>query len=229
MTDKLALIAGASRGLGLGLAQEFAKRGWQVIGTERGTSDALHAAAKASGGKIQIETLDVDRMDSVDALAAKLAGKKLDLLFVNAGVSGPAHGSAVKVTEDEIAALFLTNAISPVRMAQTFKPLIADGAVIAFMTSQLGSVANNTTGGYDLYRASKAALNSLARTFTAAVKDEPWTVLELHPGWVRTDMGGSNATLSVEESVSGLADVVEAKAGTGEHGYFDYSGAVLPW
>ena len=97
------------------------------------------------------------------------------------------------------------------------------------MTSQLGSVANNTTGGMAMYRASKAALNTLIRTFTAALKDRKLTVLAMHPGWVRTDMGGPNATLSVEQSVKGIADVIEKKAGTLEHGFYDYSGATIPW
>ena len=97
------------------------------------------------------------------------------------------------------------------------------------MTSGLGSIANNTGGGTELYRASKAALNSLSRSFAASLHGRKVTVLAIHPGWVRTDMGGSGAPLSVEQSVSGICDVLEARRGSGRHGFVDYAGTELPW
>ena len=96
------------------------------------------------------------------------------------------------------------------------------------MTSQLGSIANNT-GGTELYRASKAALNSFTRSFAARHKDKGFTVLSLHPGWVRTDMGGPNAAIDVATSVKGLVDVVERAQADRRDGFFDYSGKELPW
>ncbi len=232
MTDKVALIAGASRGLGLGLAKELSGRGWRVFATVRDRAKAtdLAAAADASHGRITVEVLDIDDAGSVEKLGQRLEGEPLDLLFVNAGVSGPEHGDAAKATPEETSALFTTNTTAPIRLARRLRDNVREGdGVIGFMTSQLGSVGNNTTGGMAMYRASKAALNTLIRTFTAALKERKLTVLAMHPGWVRTDMGGPNAALSVEESVKGIADVIEAKAGTLDHGFYDYAGKTIPW
>ncbi len=225
---KSAIIIGASRGLGAGLAREFAGRGWNVVATERRHSAEL-AAAAAANPAITIETVDIDDQPSVAALAGRLQGRHFDLVFVNAGVMGPQHASADKVTADELAALMLTNAIAPVRTARAFLPLVKDGGTIAFMTSILGSVALRTHGTYELYSASKAALNSLSRGF-AAIDAAPrgLAVLSLHPGWVRTDMGGSSADIDVATSVAGLATVVETSTGPG-HRYLDYTGKTLPW
>ncbi len=226
---KSAIIIGASRGLGLGLAQEFAGRGWQVTATARGPAPALETAAAASGGRITIAHVDIDHHDSVAALDAALGDDKFDLVFVNAGTYGPRHGSTDLVTPDEIAALMITNAIAPIRVARTLLPRIADGGTIALMTSILGSVALNTHGTMDLYRASKASLNTIARGFWANdVKDRDITLLNLHPGWVKTDMGGDGADIGVATSVAGLADVVETPHGKA-HRYLDYTGKELPW
>jgi NAD(P)-dependent dehydrogenase (short-subunit alcohol dehydrogenase family) len=228
---KKALIVGASRGLGLGLAAELARRGWQVIATVR-TPDVpgeLAAAVAKSPGRISTAMLDVESKSSVDALVVTLAKGKLDLLFLNAGIAGPKHQSVDEVTAAELAALFTTNAIAPVRIARRLLPNVVDGGRIAFMSSRMGSVADNLSGGMDLYRASKAALNSLTRSFVAtAAHDRKVSVLTLHPGWVRTDMGGAAAPLSILESVSGLADVIES-AQTVKHRFLDYQGAELPW
>jgi NAD(P)-dependent dehydrogenase (short-subunit alcohol dehydrogenase family) len=122
-----------------------------------------------------------------------------------------------------------TNSLSPVRIAGRLLPQVIGGGCVAFMSSILGSIAGNESGGYELYRISKASLNMLARGFAAtAGKDKKLAVLNLHPGWVRTDMGGPQAPLSVEESVRGLTDVLE-KQRTAGHWYLDYQGRELPW
>jgi NAD(P)-dependent dehydrogenase (short-subunit alcohol dehydrogenase family) len=228
---KTALVVGASRGLGLGLATELARRGWQVIATVRSPEVpvGLAAAIAKSAGRISPAVVDVDSKASVEALAATLSRRKLDLLFVNAGIAGPKHQSVEAVTAAELAALFTTNAVAPVRVARQLLPNVVDGGIIGFMSSRMGSVADNLSGGMDLYRASKAALNSLARSFVAtAAHDRKLTVLTLHPGWVRTDMGGVAAPLSIAESVSGLADVLEAPQ-VAKHRFLDYQGNELPW
>jgi NAD(P)-dependent dehydrogenase (short-subunit alcohol dehydrogenase family) len=228
---KSALIVGASRGLGLGLATELARRGWQVIATVR-TPDVpgdLAAAVAKSSGRISTAKVDVESKSSVDALVSMLSKGKLDLLFLNAGIAGPKHQSVDEVTAAELAALFTTNSIAPVRIARRLLPNVVDGGTVAFMSSRMGSVADNLSGGMDLYRASKAALNSLTRSFVAtAAHDRKVSVLTLHPGWVRTDMGGAAAPLSIAESVSGLANVIES-AQTAKHRFLDYQGAELPW
>ena len=226
---KSAIIIGASRGIGLGLAQEFAGRGWQVTATARSAAPELDTAAAASAGKITIATVDIDHQDSVAALAATLGDAKFDLVFVNAGTYGPRHGSTDEVTPDEIAQLMITNAIAPIRLARSFLPHVVDGGTIALMTSILGSVALNTGGTMDLYRASKASLNTISRGFFANdIKGRNITLLNLHPGWVRTAMGGDGADIDVATSVAGLATVVETDHGKA-HRYLDYTGAELPW
>ena len=229
--NRTALVVGASRGLGLGLAAELARRGWQVIATMR-TADVpagLAAAVARSAGRISTATVDVNSAASVDALVAAVSRRKLDLLFVNAGIAGPKHQSVEAVTPEEMLALFTTNTFAPLRIARRLLPNVADGGTIAFMSSRMGSVADNLSGGMDLYRASKAALNSLTRSFVAtAAHDRKVSVLTLHPGWVRTDMGGAAAPLSIAESVNGLADVIEAPQAA-KHRFLDYQGAELPW
>jgi NAD(P)-dependent dehydrogenase (short-subunit alcohol dehydrogenase family) len=226
---KSAIIIGASRGLGLGLAQEFSGRGWHVVATARGPAPELEAAAAASDGRITIQTVDIDHKDSVAALDSALGDARFDLVFVNAGTYGPRHGSTDEVTPDEIAGLMVTNAIAPIRTARTLLPRVADGGTIALMTSILGSVALNTHGTMDLYRASKASLNTISRGFWANdVKDRAITLLNLHPGWVKTAMGGDGADIDVATSVAGLADVVETHHGKA-HRYLDYTGKELAW
>ena len=227
---KTALIIGASRGLGLGLATEFAARGWHVAATARDPATAPElAAAAASTSNITIHSVDIDSPDSIAALDAATAGQHFDLLYINAGIYGPRHGSASKATPEDMAALMLTNALAPIRVARTFLPRVNDGGSIAFMTSILGSVALNTGGTMELYRASKAALNTLSRSFFAQdVGQRPVTVLNLHPGWVKTAMGGPDATVEIADSVRGLADVVLANTGGGQH-YLDYQGNPIRW
>lgn len=219
-----ALIVGASRGIGLGLAAELARRGLAVVGTVRGAagSEALRGAGAGA------ETLDVADPASPAALRARLQGRTFDLVVLNAGFLGPPHQSAAEATAEEVAALFLTNAVGPVRTARALLDLVPDGGVVAFITSRMGSVALNTDGNLELYRASKAALNSLTRGFLARL-DRPVTVLSLHPGWVRTDMGGSDAGLGVPEAVRGLLDVIEARRAAARHGFADHLGAELAW
>jgi NAD(P)-dependent dehydrogenase (short-subunit alcohol dehydrogenase family) len=223
-----AIIIGASRGLGLGLAKEFAGRGWDVVATQRGHSAALGEAAAASGGRIAVETVDIDDAAAVEQLAGRAPGP-YDLVFINAGITGPAHHAAHKATVDEVGALMMTNAVSPIRTARVFLPLVKDGGTLALMTSILGSVALRNHGHAELYSASKAALNSLTRGFVATdVKDRPVAVLSLHPGWVKTDMGGDGADIDVATSVKGLADVITTDTAPG-HRYLDYTGKTLPW
>ncbi|SFK29992.1 SDR family oxidoreductase [Methylocapsa palsarum] len=226
-----ALVIGASRGLGLGLVRELASRGWRVTPTvrDRAKAASLVQLEKDNPTGIRIETLDVNDANAVETLAARLAGQKFDLIFLNAGIFGPAHQSVDEATAEDIGRLVYTNSIAPVKIAKRFSAQVAPGGTIAFMTSQLGSVAGNTSGGYDLYRASKAALNTLTRSFAITLKDTGVTVLSIHPGWVRTDMGGDAAPLDVATSATGIVDVIEARWGSKSHAYLNYKGEDLPW
>lgn len=218
-----ALIIGASRGIGLGLVEEFVRRGWDVVATQRSASPALAATGA------HIATVDIDDSDTVSALAASLAGRRFDHVLINAGISGNRADTASNVSREAMAQLFWTNAIAPVRAGRILLPLVADGGSIGFMTSILGSVAGRQSGWAELYSASKAALNSLTRGFAVAdVGSRPVAVLNLHPGWVKTDMGGPDADIDVATSVKGLVDVISAARPPGQR-YIDYSGTSIPW
>lgn len=226
-----ALIIGASRGIGLGLARELASRGCTVTATVRyAVAAELTKIVESSDGKVRLEHVDTADPASGEALRGRLGEEVFDLVVVNAGVGGPPGKNPRTVSRDEFADLMVVNALGPVRLAELLaKQVRPRTGVVAFMTSQLGSVANNTTGGTELYRASKAALNSLVRSFAARHKDKELAVLALHPGWVRTDMGGPNADIDVETSARGLADVVERAGRDRRDGFFDYKGDELPW
>lgn len=231
--EKTALVVGASRGLGLGLVKELAGRGWSVIATMRSpaTDKGLSDFAAQSGGKVRTLHVDMEQPASIDALAKTLAGQPLDLLFVNAGISGP-HTPAATWTVQDVAQVFMTNAAGPIRLAEALKDQVRQPhGVIAMMTSGLGSVASDFFfgDGPNLYSASKSALNKLTRAFAAALGDRKLTVLSMAPGWVRTDMGGQDAPLAIEDSVRGVIDVIEAKAGSGQHGFYGHDGATIAW
>jgi NAD(P)-dependent dehydrogenase (short-subunit alcohol dehydrogenase family) len=221
----LALIVGASRGLGLGLAEEWLRRGWQVIGTVRGQATGLH---RVTAPGLEIESVDINQPDQVNALHSRLSGRAFDLIFVNAGIANGPQETLADLSEAAFTRIMITNAYSPIRFLHIFQDLLAPGAVEAVMSSGLGSVANNTNGGWEAYRASKAALNTMIRSYASRAPSGR-TILTIAPGWVRTDMGGPNATLDIGTSVRGMADVLTARRGVPGHAYLNYEGKELPW
>ncbi|AZE46437.1 Dehydrogenase [Pseudomonas chlororaphis] len=225
-TPKTALIIGASRGLGLGLVQRLLDDGWQVTATVRNPQKA--EALKALG-PVRIEQLDMDDQQAVIALNQKLKGEVFDLLFVNAGVKGPDDQTPGKATLAQVGQLFFTNAVAPINLAQRFAPQIhPDSGVLAFMSSVLGSVTMPDAPELALYKASKAALNSMTNSFVTQL-EQKLTVLSLHPGWVKTDMGGEGADIDVETSTRGLIEQVNAYTGKGGHHFVNYKGETIPW
>ena len=225
--QKTVLIVGASRGLGLGLAKQFSSEGWQVIGTVR---NSQQADALSQIPQLRVETLDMTDAASVEALTKRLAGTQLDVLFVNAGVAGPQNKPATQASEAEVGQLFFTNAVAPLRLAEHLLPLVdARQGVLVFMSSILGSVETGPGMGMSLYGASKAALNHMTRTFVSELGETGLTVLSMHPGWVKTDMGGEQAPLDVETSTRGMVEQVTKALGSGGHRYLDYQGDPLPW
>jgi len=223
------LIIGASRGLGLGLAQAYHGQGWEVIGTARAAAGTgLHALAAAAVGKVAIEPLEITDDAAVAALRARLAGRVIDLLFVNAGVAAGADTLPGTTTADFLRVM-QTNALAPMRCVEALQDLVPPGGMIAAMSSALGSVAGNTMGGYEAYRASKAALNTLMRSFAARHAGDPRSLVLIHPGWVRTDMGGPTATLGIEASIPGIVATLAAQSGRPGLRFLDYQGKPVPW
>ncbi|MFV3388228.1 SDR family oxidoreductase [Pseudomonas sp. NY15364] len=220
------LIIGASRGLGLGLAGEFAAQGWAVTATVR--SAAQQAPLQGLG--VHVEQLEMTDPASLEQLAGRLSGKRFDVIFVNAGVAGPAHHSTAQANAEEMGQLFLTNAVAPLRVAERLLPnLAAEHGLIVFMSSILGSIETGAGMGMPLYGASKAALNHLTQCFVRNQNNPRLGVLLMHPGWVRTDMGGDNAPLDIDSSCKGM--VLQVSAAVGQPGlrYLDYQGNPLPW
>lgn len=222
-----ALIIGASRGIGLGLVREYLSRGWRVIATERtpGSSAALAALA---GDGLAIEALDVTDDAGIVALADRLDGTVLDLVYVNAGVSDDPSVPIGEVAGEEFDRVMRTNALAPMRVVEQLDDHVASGGTIAVATSGLGSVSVEPGPSYELYGASKAALNRLMRSYAVRAGGDR-TLLVVMPGWVKTDMGGDQAPLEVETSARGIADAIKARGGTPGLSFIDYQNEVLPW
>ena len=206
-----ALIIGASRSLGLGLAAELAARGWAVTGTVRGDSPtALHQLAAGSAGRVSVARADITVPADLDRLVLEFDPGSLDLLFVNAGITDPDLPAAAVAT-DVFERVMVTNALAPLRAIEALAPLVREDGTIGVMTSRQGSISLNERGGHEVYRASKAALNQLMRSYDARRADRR-TLLLIHPGWVQTELGGEGAPLTVEESVTGVVDTIERHA-----------------
>jgi NAD(P)-dependent dehydrogenase (short-subunit alcohol dehydrogenase family) len=231
--QKTILIIGASRGLGFAMVDEYLKRGWRVIATGReGSLARLHQAEQAahlSRGALEVETVDITDPHQVAALRKRLDGRELDILFVNAGVKNDDRETIADVSTEEFIRVMVTNSLSPMRVVETFHDLVRPAGTIGVMSSGQGSIGNNTNGNYEVYRGSKAALNMFMRSYAARHADDGRTLLLMAPGWVKTDMGGPDARLTIEESIPNLVDTIELFEGrTGLH-YVDYLARVIPW
>ncbi len=224
------LLVGASRGLGLAMAEEYVKRGWEVTGTVRGSQrSGLHDLAQRSNGQLSIEAVDINLPDQVLALRKRLESRSFDLLFVNAGVANRRDETIAEVSTEEFTRLMVTNALSPMRVLETLQDLVPGHGTLGVMSSGQGSVANNHRGGFEVYRASKAALNTLMRSFAARHADDPRALLLIAPGWVRTDLGGPQARLTIDESIPNVVNTIEAQQGRAGLQYLDYLGQTVAW
>jgi NAD(P)-dependent dehydrogenase (short-subunit alcohol dehydrogenase family) len=222
------MVVGASRGLGLALVQEWCSRGERVIATVRRQSDALQTLARRFPASLAVETVDITKADSVKALRSRLEGQRIDILFVNAGIARAIEATPAGVEEQDFLDMMLTNALAPVRAVELVDDLVPADGVIAVMSSELGSITNSA-GSWQLYASSKAALNMLMKCLAARRPDDLRALLVVAPGWVRTDMGGSDAELSIEESIPLVVRMVEANRGKPGLRYLDRFSKRLPW
>lgn len=225
-TDRTALVVGASRALGLELATELLRRGYRVIATTRGTD--LPELTEQFGDRLRVETLDITEPGQIFALRERLGDVSLDLLYVNAGTTNEDQ-PVEDVPTDDFVNVMITNALSPMRVVNGLRSLVAADGTIAVMSSRQGSISMNERGGHEVYRASKSALNQLMRSYAVRHADDPRTLLLMHPGWVQTDLGGPGAQLTVGESVHGLVDVLEEHGHDGGLQFLDYRGNVVAW
>lgn len=225
--SRTALIIGASRGLGLGLVQRLHEDGWHITATVR---NPQQPGALANVPGVHIEQLEINDTVQLDSLKQRLQGQVFDLIFVNAGVMGPLPQDLEAVHNSDIGDLFMTNAVAPIRVARRLVGQIREGSgVLAFMSSILGSITIPDGGEICLYKASKAALNSMINSFFVEQQRPDLCVLAMHPGWVKTDMGGENADIDVLTSTRGMIEQVKAQSGKGGLRFINYKGAPLVW
>lgn len=224
---KTVLITGAGRGIGLALTKEFTSLGYQVLGTYREEKSAKELLEFAkTHPSVHTTTIDVTDEKTFSPLKEQL--KKLgsiDILINNSGVIGDHGSSLLEHDLNDVEQVLKVNALGPMRITKLVASFMNKGGTIAQISSLMGSIADNESGRFYSYRMSKAALNMFNKSLA---KDLPnLTCLTLHPGWVQTDMGGAEATLTPIESAKGLCKVILTQKQSGK--FFDYSGKELPW
>lgn len=226
----IVLLIGASRGLGHAMAGEFLKQGWNVVGTVRGPGTLLHDLQREHPGRVTIEMLDIVKPDEIASLRERLAGRSFDMLFVNAGTTNQDPTQTIgEVSTQDFIDLMITNALSPMRVIESLAALVPATGLIGVMSSGQGSIANNEVGQRELYRGTKAALNMFMRSFAAREASRPRAMAVMAPGWVRTDLGGPDARLTIDESIPRLVEVLLAKRARPGLEYLDYLGRTVPW
>lgn len=218
------LIIGASRGLGLEFVRQYRAAGASVIATAR--DDAGRARITELGAKPL--TLDVASAASVSCLAWQIDGEAFDVVVINAGVFGPRAGALDAPTQDDFDTVMRTNVLGPMRLLPQVAEALAPGARLAIISSRMGSIGLRASPSGWLYRASKAAVNSVMKDASLALAGKA-TVISFHPGWVRTDMGGSGADIDASTSIAGMRTVLASVKPADTGSFFNYDGQRLDW
>jgi NAD(P)-dependent dehydrogenase (short-subunit alcohol dehydrogenase family) len=221
------LITGANRGIGLEFAKQYAAEGWQVYACcrEPHLASALQALA-SHHTNIRVLALDVADFKQVDTLAEQLLYDPIDILINNAGVY-----PSVDSNSDDWAKAFKINSMAPLKVSQAFAPHLGKGTLkkLATLSSKMGSMDDNTSGGSYIYRSSKAAANMVMKSLSIDLKPQGISVVTLHPGWVQTDMGGANALINTPTSVAGMRRVIEKLSIENTGKFIAYDGKEIAW
>jgi NAD(P)-dependent dehydrogenase (short-subunit alcohol dehydrogenase family) len=232
MSDQTILITGANRGIGLELSEQFAADGWTVLACCRNPADAEALLALASRyPAIELYALDVTDYAQMSSLSAQLRDRSIDILLSNAGIYGPRGANFGDVEAAAWREVFEVNSIAPMMLVQAFVEQVAASPqkLVAVISSKMGSIADNGSGGSYIYRSSKTAVNQVVRNISIDLAGRGISVLSLHPGWVQTEMGGANAETSVGDSAAGLKAILQ-RAGPEQNGQFlEFNGAPIPW
>ena len=222
-------ITGASRGLGLEFARQYCTDDWRVIATCRDPAKA--ETLSAIGGGLRIAALDVDDGASIASLAEKLKGESIDVLINNAGIFGPKDLTRDNVDYDAWGRVFRTNVMGPLAVSSALLSNVenSEGKSIATVTSRMGSIGDTTGGEEYIYRSSKAAVNMVMTCLANELAGDGVKVVLLHPGWVKTDMGGPDAAIDAKESVTGMRTVIAGLKESDSGGFLNYDGTEIPW
>lgn len=227
------LITGASRGIGLEMVRYGMDHGWDVLACCRHPQQAekLLSMAQLSNGRISVYLADMSELATLQALAYELRHEAIDMLINNAGVYGSDKSSFGQVDIHDWVETFKVNAIAPLKMSELFIEQLCMGKTktIACLSSKMGSMADNTSGGSYIYRSSKAALNAVVKSMSIDLADKGIKCVALHPGWVKTNMGGSNAEISTKQSVSQMFDIVLNLHAEDSGRFIDIDGRDIPW
>lgn len=223
------LITGASRGLGLEYARQYAADGWRVLATCREPAKAEELSRL--DGDVQVYPLDVTDHGLIASLAKALRKETIDLLLNNAGIYGPRPCKLGGIDYEAWAEVMNINLMSPLKMCDSFRSHVAASEFkkIAIMSSKMGSVGDNSSGASYIYRSSKAALNAAMKSLSVDLAPRGISVAILHPGWVTTDMGGPSGLIDAPESVSGLRQVIENLSLETTGRFYNYDGSEIPW
>jgi NAD(P)-dependent dehydrogenase (short-subunit alcohol dehydrogenase family) len=228
------LITGANRGIGLEFAKQYAEAGWRIFACCRNPdkADALKQLALQHTSSLSMHTLDVAKFDQIEKLAIELANQKIDLLLNNAGIYPDTGNIGFGTTDYEVwINAFRVNSMAPLKITETFVSQVASSQQkkVVSITSKMGSISDNTSGGSYLYRSSKTALNMVVKNLSIDLTPRGIITAVLHPGWVQTDMGGPNALITVQQSVTGMRRVIEQLTLTNSGKFYDYEGKEIPW
>ena len=226
------LITGTNRGLGLEFVKQFLQQGDNVIASCRDSSHAPELQALVdTNSSLSLVNLDVSDEQSMVSLASTLGDTAIDIFVNNAGVYGPRDANFGKVKGAEWESVMKVNAIAPMLLTQQIisNLRLGNARKLVYVTSKMGSIEDNRGGGSYIYRSSKTALNSVVRSLSVDLREEGFSVAVLHPGWVRTDMGGPNGLIDVTTSVSGMMSVIEGLSPAGSGQFFNYDGSIIPW
>ncbi len=225
------LVTGANRGIGLELVRQYAASGWRVIACCRNSLSAttLHGLTLSSGGRVTVHELDVADFSQIERLAMGLQDQAIDLLINNAGYYPQGACGDINYVDWEQA--FRVNTMAPMRMVECLVEQVARSNLrkIATLTSKMGSMADNSSGGSYPYRTSKAATNMVMKSLAIDLQSRGISVATLHPGWVKTEMGGPNALISTEQSVSGMRAVIDQMSVGNSGRFMAYDGQEIPW
>ncbi len=226
---KQILVTGANRGLGFEFVKQYLVDGNYVIALSR-KPEILQSLKDQLPDRLKILSVDLTDFETLEKCATELQGERIDILINNAGVFGEEQ-SFENINFESWQKVMQLNVFVPTKIVQTFLPHVLNGKdkKIINITSRMGSIDDNTSGGYYIYRSSKTALNMVTKSLAVDLGKHGVTVIAMHPGWVQTDMGGNNAPLQPEESISGIRKVIENLKNSQNGKFLEFSGMELPW